>query len=145
MKVSAIVNAWNDAFFADDQAKFTSLMSEDFVFAGPTPEPLNREAYVGMMNTLKAAFPDMDNQLEVTGETADTAQGSLQIMGTQTEPFDLSAMGMPIIPPTQKPVRLPKEYFTIKTQDGKITHFTVEVPENGGLMGIIAQLGVDIG
>lgn len=142
MKVSEIVTAWNNAFLAGDQAAFRAYMTDDFVFTGPVPQPLGPDAYAGLMHTLQAAMPDMDNHLQISSESGDTAHGSVQIEGTHTGDFDLSAMNMSVIPPTNKPVKLPEETFVIKVKEGKISEFAVSVPADGGLKGILTQIGM---
>lgn len=143
MKASEVVIVWNNAFLAGDQASFMGHMSKDFRFSGPVPEPIGPEAYAGLMNTMKAAMPDLNNHLQVTSETGDTVRGQVQLGGTHTHNLDLSPMGMPVFPATNKAVQLPVETFTAKIENGKITEFAVVVPENGGLKGLLAQIGAN--
>ena len=139
-----VVKSWNEAFFSGDIEKALGYLADDFQFTGPVPEPLGPQAFMGMMNSMLSAFPDLDNHFEITGESGNTVTGSVVMAGTHSQNFDLSGMGGPVIPPTGKSFRNPKESFIITVKDGKIARFDVDVPENGGLGNILNQLGVQM-
>ena len=67
-----------------------------------------------------------------------------QITGTQTGELNLPLPGVPKIPASGKHVSLPKEKNTVTVKNGKISRFEAEVVPGGGVMGILAQLGVPI-
>ena len=140
-----IVKAWNEALFSDDPASSNDFLTDDFQFTGPVPVPLSKEAYFGFMLILIQAFSDLKNHLNMTGETADTATGSVQMAGTHDGDLDLSVMGGPVVPPTGKSFLNPQESITCTIRDGKISIFAVEVPADGGVAGMLAQLGVQMG
>jgi len=144
MSNADIVTSWNDKLIAQNMGAMANDMSDDFSFSGPTPVPLNKAAYVGMMSSLVNAFPDLKNNLKITGESGGKVEGSVQMAGTHTKPFDLSGMKMPVFPPTGKSFSLPRESFVITVKNGKISGFEVSVPEGGGLGGILAQLGIEM-
>ncbi len=141
MTHSETVLAWNNTFFNSSPEEYGSYLSDDFQFIGPAPEPLGRDAYVGMMYTLKAACPNLSNSLKVISESGDVVQGSVQMAGKHTRGFDLTPMGIGVIAPTNRSFKLPEEQFTLTFKNGKIASFEVEVPEGGGLMGILGQIG----
>jgi hypothetical protein len=48
------------------------------------------------------------------------------------------------LPPTGKTYTLPKGRFTFRVANDKVTYFSEEAEEDGGLAGILAQLGVKL-
>ena len=48
------------------------------------------------------------------------------------------------IPPTGKTFTLPKGQLMLRVANEKVTYFSEEVSEGGGLAGILAQLGVKL-
>ena len=129
-----------DAVQAADFEKVKFLLADDFMFSGPVPEPINGSAWLGMSESLKAAFPDLDYQFKTEGVDGDTVSLSAQLKGTHTGNFDLTAMGMSVIPPTNKSFAAAREHGKITAQGGKV--WAVEPTEGAGLMAVLGQLGV---
>lgn len=119
------------------------LLSDDFVFSGPVPDPINAPAWLGMHDRMNDAFPDFSFNLKDVQQVDDTVQGTLQLSGTHQSDFDLSAMDMPNVPATGKSFQLPQESVTVTIQGEKITSVQGAKVEGGGLMGILSQLGVE--
>ena len=44
-----------------------SMLADDFQLSGPVPEPINKDAWLGMSSSLKTAFPDLDYHFRVIG------------------------------------------------------------------------------
>lgn len=63
---------------------------------------------------------------------------------SEKENLDLSPMEMPVIPATGKAFKLPVEHTNVAVEDGKIVRVHAETPADGGLTGILQQLGVDM-
>jgi hypothetical protein len=79
-----------------------------------------------------------------TGD-ANEVTGRVHITGTHSR--DLT---MPMVPDigtihaTGKKISLPEERVHIKVKDNKITRFEVDKTPNGGVTGILSQLGVAV-
>ncbi len=142
MDPKATVQALFDAVQAGDFAKAQSFLTDDFQFSGPVPEPISGPAWLGMSASLKAAFPDLDYQFKVEGADGNTVSISAQLKGTHTGNLDLTAMGMPVIPPTNKSFAAAHEHGKAVVQDGKVKTWAVEQTEGAGLMAILGQLGI---
>jgi len=142
MDPQTTVQALLDAVQNGDFDKAKSLLSDDFQFSGPVPEPINGAAWMGMSASLKAAFPDLDYQFNVEGVDGDTVNISAELKGTNNGDFDLTAMGMGVIPATNKSFAAAHEHGKVVVQDGKVKAWATEATEGAGLMAILGQLGI---
>jgi len=142
MDPKATVQALMDSVQKGDFAKAKSLLADDFQFSGPVPEPINGDAWMGMSMNLKKAFPDLDYRFHVDDADGDVVKLSAQLKGTHSGDLDLTAIGMGVIPPTNKSFANPHEHGKATVKGDKITAWVVEPIEGGGVMGILSQLGV---
>ena len=79
-----------------------SMLADDFQFSGTTPEPIDRDAWLGMSSSLRTAFPDLDYHFRVIGTQGDVVRTTSQLSGTHTGSFDLTNIHMGVIPATNK-------------------------------------------
>jgi predicted ester cyclase len=121
-----------------------SLLADDFQFSGPIPEPVNREAWLGMSASLKTAFPDLDYRFTVIDTDGDVVKTTSQLSGTHTGSFDLTSMQMGIIPATNKIFSATLEKTKVTVKESKITSWAVEPTEGAGLKAILGQLGINL-
>ncbi len=136
------VQALMDSVQKGDFENAKTMLADDFQFSGPVPEPINRDAWLGMSASLKKAFPDLNYHFNVIGADGDVVKTTSQLSGTHSGSFDLTNMKMGVIPATNKAfsARLEKTKVTVK--DDKITSWAVEPTEGAGLKAILGQLGV---
>ena len=144
MDTKETVQSLIDAIQMGDFKRAKSLLSNDFKFSGPVPEPISADAWMGMSASLKAAFPDLDYQFKIEGVNGDTVNISADLRGTHKGDLDLTAMHMGVIPATGKSFKAAHEHGKATLRDGKITAWTMEPTEGAGLMAILDQLGVKI-
>ena len=144
MNQREIVQTLLDSVQKGDFVKTKSLLADDFQFSGPIPEPINREAWLEMSASLKAAFPDLDYHFHVIGADDDVVKTTSQLSGTHTGAFDLTNMKMGVIPATRKAFSAKAEKTKITVKDNKITSWAVEPTEGAGLKAILGQLGVAV-
>ncbi len=142
MNKREIVQTLMDSIQKGDFVNAKSMLAEDFQFSGPIPEPINREAWLGMSASLKAAFPDLDYHFKVIGADDDVVKTTSQLSGTHSGPFDLTNMNMGVIPATNKTFSAKLEKTKITVKENKITSWAVEPTEGAGLKAILGQLGV---
>jgi len=142
MDSKATAQAVMDAVQNADFDKAKSLLTDDFQFSGPVPQPINGAAWMGMSASLKGAFPDLDYQFHVESVDGNTVNISAELKGTHNGDFDLTAMGMGVIPATNKSFAAAHEHGKVVVQDGKVKSWTTEATEGAGLMAILGQLGV---
>jgi hypothetical protein len=142
MDPKATVQALMDSVQKGDFAKARFLLSDDFQFSGPVPEPINGEAWMGMSMNLKKAFPDLDYHFHVDGADSNVVKLSAQLKGTHSGDLDLTALGMGVIPPTNKSFANPYEHGRVTVKGDKVASWSVDPIEGGGVMGILSQLGI---
>ncbi len=130
------------AFSSGDNATMNSLLADDFQFLGVTPQPLGRQEYLGFMHSINTAFPDFKFEEVSSSESGDTVTIKHHITGTQTGPLNLP--GVPPIPATGKKIRLPEETSVFTFAGGKATKYQAHPAPDGGLPGILKQLGVEM-
>src|SRR5512141_129135 len=121
-----------------------SMLADDFQFSGPIPEPISKDAWLGMSASLKTAFPDLDYHFHVIGADDDVVKTTSQLSGTHTGSFDLTNMKMGVIPATKKAFSAKTEKTKITVKENKITSWAVEPTEGAGLKAILGQLGVKL-
>jgi len=129
-----------DSVQKGDFVNAKTLLADDFQFSGPIPEPINREAWLGMSASLKAAFPDLDYHFKVVGADDDVVKTTSQLSGTHRGSFDLTNMKMGVIPPTNKTFSAKLEPTKITVKENKITAWVVEETEGAGLKAILGQI-----
>ena len=134
------VQALMDAVQKGDFENAKPLLADDFQFSGPVPEPINKEAWLEMSASLKAAFPDLDYHFKVIGADGDVVRSTAQLSGTHSGPFDLTGMNLGMIPATKKTFSTKSEKTKVTVKDGKITLWAVEPNDGAGLMEILKQL-----
>lgn len=138
------VQALMDSIQKGDFENARTMLADNFQFSGATPEPIDKEAWLGMSASLKAAFPDLDYHFKVIGANGDVVKSTTQLSGTHNGAFDLTNMDMGVIPATNKTfsTRLEKTKVTVK--ENKITAWAVEPTEGAGLMAILKQLEAEV-
>ena len=142
MDAKDTVQALMDAVQQGDFERAKSLLSDDFQFSGPVPEPINADGWIGISRSLKNAFPDLDYHFHVESMDGNTANVSAELTGTHRGDFDLTAMGMGVIPATNKSFAAAHEHGKITVNGDKVTSWSTEATEGAGLMAILGQLGV---
>jgi predicted ester cyclase len=125
-----------------DLQKAGEYMADDFVFAGATPQPLGKDAVLGFWAGVRQAFPDFDHNVEDLVERDGKLYGTVAVSGTHLG--DLNVPGLPTIPPTGKKVQLPRERIELSYRGDLFTEWLVEEVPNGGIKGILSQIGVAV-
>ncbi len=144
MNQREIVQALLDSVQRGDFEKAKSLLSNDYQFSGPVPEPINAETWLGINKSLKTAFPDLDYHFRVDGVEGDVTKISAELKGTHSGLLDLSPLGLGATPATDKSFAIPREYGKVTCKGDKVISWVVDRIEGGGLMGILTQLGIPV-
>ncbi len=130
------------AIEAGDFKKLDGMLADDYVMTGPVPQPVSKKEFIGLQSALHTAIPDWKFNPSDFKEDGDKVTVNFQITGTQTGELSLPMPGLPKIPPSGKKVSLPKEQSTFTVKNGKLARLEVSSTPNGGLNGILSQLGV---
>lgn len=144
MNKREIVQALMDAVQKGDLEIAESMLADEFQFSGPIPEPINKEAWLGMSSSLRTAFPDLDYHFKVIGTDGDVVRTTSQLSGTHTGLLDLTDMQMGVLPATNKTFVATREKTKITLKENKITAWVVEPTQGAGVMEILKQLDVEI-
>ena len=136
------VQALVDSVQKGDFETAKSMVTDDFQFSGPAPEPINKEAWLRMSSSLKTAFPDLDYHFKVIGAQGDVVRVLSQLSGTHTASLDLTSMNMDMIPATDKTFSTKHEKSKVTVKDNKITSWVVEPTQGAGLMAVLSQLEI---
>jgi hypothetical protein len=144
MDPKATVQALMDAVQQGDFVKAQSTLASDFQFSGPVPQPISGPAWMGMSAGLKAAFPDLNYQFKIERVDGNTVHITAQLKGTHSGALDLNAMGMGVIPATNKAFAAKLEHGESTVQDGKVKTWAMQKTEGAGIMAILGQLGVKV-
>ena len=137
------VQAFLDAVQKGDFETAKSMLADDFQFSGPVPEPIDKQTWLGMSASLRAAFPDLDYHFKVIGTEGDVVRATSQLSGTHTASFDLTGMQMGVIPATNRTIVTPREKTRITVRENTITAWAVEPTQGAGLLEILKQLEVE--
>jgi predicted ester cyclase len=144
MNQREIVQTLLDSIQKGDFVQAKSLLADNFQFSGPVPEPMNREAWLGISASLKTAFPDLDYHFNVVGADDDIVRTTSQLSGTHRGSFDLTNLKMGVIPATNNTFAANLEKTKITVKENKITSWAVEPTEGAGLKAILGQLGIKV-
>jgi predicted ester cyclase len=139
-----IVKSALSAAEAGDFARVSGMLTDDMKFAGPVPNPVGKKEFIGIQSAMVAGIPDWKFNATDYKEAGDKVMAMFQIAGTQTKELRLPLPGMQPLPATGKHVSLPKEPVTFTIKDGKISRLESAAVPGGGVMGVLAQLGVPV-
>ena len=144
MNTKEIAEAYVDAFNRGDLNTLADLLADDYEFSGPIPDPVGRDQFLGLMELMWEAFPDMRINTRLVNIKGNVVHFTNQLAGTHTGDLDLSAMGMGVIPATGRSFSMAREDGESVIADGYIISTHVQPTEGAGLMAILHQLGVEV-
>src|SRR5688572_16724489 len=138
------VEALLDSVQKGDFENAKSMLADNFHFSGPVPQPVNRDAWLGMSANLRTAFPDLDYHFKAIGADDDVVRTTTQLSGTHRGSFDLTYINTGVIPATHQAFSAELEKTRITVKENKITSWAVEPTQGAGLEAILDQLGVKL-
>lgn len=144
MNAVETVQAVLGAIEASDWERARSLLADNFTFGGAVPEPIGPDAWLGIHRALSAAMPDFSFNARDCQEVNGTVTLEVHATGTQTRELVLPIPGLAPIPPTGKRIALPAEGCTVTLRGDKLATYTVSEVPGGGVLGMLAQLGVSL-
>jgi len=142
MDSTTIVKSLMDSIQKGDFDKAKSILSSDFKFSGPVPQPINADEWLAMSLSLKRAFSNLDYQFCTVTADGNTVKISAQLKGTNNGDFDLTGIHMGMIPATKKSFSAAREQGTAIVKGNKVTSWAFEQTAGAGLVAILEQLGI---
>jgi predicted ester cyclase len=121
--------------------KVKGLITEGAMASGGAlPQALPITEAIKNAVAFSTAFPDFKVDIDSVVLNGNEASVNVQMGGTQTGFFKIG-FGMPDVPATGKKVRV-KDAMVVTVQGDKVSKVRIDSPADGGLPGILAQLGV---
>lgn len=143
MTNSDIVKTAFAAFEAGDFQEYANYFSEDFVWVGSFPKPLNKRNALRLVSALKEGIPDLQLNLVLRGEEgANRIRGTIAPTGTHSKMLALP--GVTPLPPTGRSIAAMRELVEFTLENGKITRIEDSETEGGELLRILESLGMDL-
>jgi predicted ester cyclase len=108
--------------------------------------PSDRDSALAMGELMQSALPDIRTVVEDIHKEGDDVVLTSHWEGTFVNDFDLSGMGLGIVPATGKAVVFPTSTIRISFDDGKVSriHDPATAPDKGPA-GFFKALGVEMG
>ena len=137
MSATDTVKAFMTALEANDRKNAANYLSNDFAFIGWTPRPLNKDDFLTVMGGLKAGIPGLVFNLHDLREESNaivgtmTVHGSIQVVGHQTDAFNLPPLSLPPIPQMDGNVSLPTEQVEYRVDPPRADAFRNEMADLG--------------
>lgn len=148
---SDIVKMFMDDLETNDQQAAANTLTDNFTFSGWTALPLNKQQFLSVIAGLKEGIPNLIFNLHNMQEAGNTVTGTIQVVGYQTSGFTLPTLGLPPIPQMARSISMPTEDITYVTEDityvlenGQIARMDVQSDKDGGIGGMLHQLGIDV-
>jgi SnoaL-like domain len=121
-----------------------SMMTDDFTFSGPGPEPIDGDGFLGLTRAISVGFPDWRFRASGFQEDGDVVHLTVEVGGTHTGTLSLPFLGIPDVPATGIAARNPVEPTDLTFRAGKIANLHADVGADGGVAGILGQIGVQL-
>jgi predicted ester cyclase len=133
--------------FTYDNPDKTSHLSDDFQSTDALGSPpMDRSSWIAMGQPMESAFPDINYIIEDIREEGDGVAITGRFSGTFTSDFDLSVMGMGVIPATGAAVDFPSSTLQLSFDGDKISRVHNPSTEpDAGIAGWLKALGADMG
>lgn len=141
MQPVQVVKAFMAAMEAQDFDQAASYLADGFTFAGSLRQGENKEGFIALNKAVRAAIPDYSYNLSDVRSAGETVGATIRVTGTHTGDLCLPRPDVPVIPATGRPVALPQEQQLYHIHDGKIHLLRIDEVPNGGLAGLLEQIG----
>jgi hypothetical protein len=130
-------------FSFDDFERSEQYLSDDFQGTDSVGGPaFDKAGWVGMGQMFKGSLPDIKVVIDDIREEGDSVMVTSHFTGTFTNDFDLTALGMGVIPANGEMVTFPSSTAEISFNGEKITRFhNTDTGPEAGLPGLMKALG----
>ena len=141
-----IVKAYFAALDSTDIEQVDQYLSEHYQLVDFTPQPMDKNAMLGMIRNLKAALPNLKHSLSNIQGDETVVKLTVQLSGTNSGQLDLRNMGIGVIPCTEKFIIFPNGNYEFTIKSGKITieRDVSPISPNRRLSGMLKALGVNL-
>jgi predicted ester cyclase len=124
-----------------------SYYADDFLYTdaqgGP---PQDRDTWLSMGKLMRSAFPDLSLVIDDIREEGDDVVVTGHFAGTFTNDFDVSPLGMGVVPATGKAYDFPPATNRVSFDGDKIAKmYGLDAGPDAGIAGFAKTLGVSLG
>ena len=138
-----LVHAAMAALESDDPKCAAPYFTEDFVWQGNFPRPLDKQRFMQLMIALKKGFPDYALSVKCCQDSGNpVVRAVMEPVGTHSGTFALP--GLPPIKATGVVVALPRQAMEFTLRGSQINKIKLEHASGGGVMGLLEILGVEL-
>jgi hypothetical protein len=120
----------------------TECLSDDFMFSGPTQDPVDKKQFVELHSALRSALPDWSFNPVNVEEHDNVVTLKVHITGTHLREMNIPSLGIFSAPPSYKHISLPEEKVEVGFDGDLISSLNIEKVPSGGMQGILSQLGI---
>ena len=143
-----VYNAYYDATWANPPSSVTeaneAYLSDDFKSLEKDGSvSMDRQTYVGIGALMFTAFKDLKGVIDELQEEGDSVIVRSHFEGTHTGDFDLSAMGMGVIPASGKKIVWPESSNKFTIKGDKIVSIT-NLESSNSVAAFLEPLGVKL-
>jgi ketosteroid isomerase-like protein len=140
MTAKDVMSSLFKALDSGDYITASGLLDRDFKFTGPAPTAMNAQDFINWERALRTAFPDIRHNAVIRGEKEGSrANGEVRLTGTHEGKVDVRWVAP--VAATMKKISLPASKWQARINNGKIVSLSAEVPPDGGLIGMLLQIG----
>lgn len=137
------VRALFEAIEAKNHDKVQDLLSDDFTFSGAVPKPVGKKDWTDLHKALQSGIPDLKFNIHDIKEEGDKVIAKVRLEGTHTNTLSIPSMNLNIEASENK-IRLPEETVEVRFRGNKIQNINVRVLPDGGVKGILKQIGAEV-
>jgi predicted ester cyclase len=141
-----IVKAYFAALDSMNITQVGQYLAEDYRLVDFTPQPMDKDAMLGMISQFKAALPNLTHSLSNIRVEENVVKLTVQRSGTNSGHLDLREMGIGVVPRTQKFIIFPNGNYEFTIKGGKITteRDVSPVSPNRRMSGMLKALGINV-
>lgn len=141
-----IVKAYFAALDSTEIEQVEQYLADDYRLVDFTSQPMDKEAMLGLIMSLKAALPNLKHSLSNIRVEENVVKLTVQRSGTNSGHLDLRKMGIGIVPRTQKFIIFPNGNYEFIVKSGKITieRDVSPMSPNRRMSGILKAFGVNM-
>jgi hypothetical protein len=139
-----IVRMFMSALETSEWENASQYMADHFLMSGWTPRALNKNDFLAIIKGLKEGIPGLIFNLHNVQEDDGVVNGTIKMTGYQSDSFILPPLGLPPIPQMAASINMPTEDVTYTLEQQQITTMAVHAGPDGGIRGLLRQLGVEM-
>lgn len=144
MELNMIVESFFNAVENKDFTIVESLLTNNFRITGVSPEPLGVKEMIGALRAYTTGMPDFRFNYKIGSVSKNIVESKIKITGTHLNEMPGPIPGIPNIPATNKRINMPEEKVIFTIKDNKIESLNIETTPDGGIIGVLKRLGVEI-